>query len=131
MKDKVLKRRVTKENFYEMYYKALNGYLSLTPREFEILVGFCNIQAQHSNLDYTPEQLSKLIFGPTSREKIRTQLGISPYNLNNVLKVLKSKKIILTREDGTYYISPQIYVPLNETEYSVQFKFEVINDDSR
>lgn len=125
MNDRILKRKVTKDNFYENYIKALNGYLKLTKREFEVLVGFCNIQAQNLDKGYTPELLSKVVFGLVSRELIRTQLNISPFNLNNVFKVLKRKGIIRTGENGLYYLSPQVYIPLTESEYSVQFKFEL------
>lgn len=126
MNEKVLKRKVNKEDFYKVYLKSLNGFLDLTNREFEVLVELCNIQAQNLPLDYTPEQLSKIVFGPTSREIIRTKLSISPYNLNNIIKILKSKKVILITPNRLYYLNPQLYVPLTEQEYSVNYKFEIV-----
>ncbi len=77
------------------------------------------------SLNYSPEQLSKIVFGPTSREIIRTKLNISPYNLNNIIKTLKSKGIILTI-DNHYYLNQQVYVPLTDTEYAVNYKFEIV-----
>lgn len=125
MIEKNLKRKVKKEDFYKAYIKCFNGFLNLTTREFEVLVEICNYQAQNISLNYSPEQLSKIVFGPTSREIIRTKLNISPYNLNNIIKTLKSKGIILII-DNHYYLNQQIYVPLIDTEYAVNYKIEIV-----
>lgn len=129
MHEKILKRKVKRQDFYKVYLQSLNGYLSLTKRELEVLVGLCNIQAQQLDKNYTPELLSKVVFGPVSRELIRTHLNISPYNLNNIIKVLKGKGVIKTSEDDYYYLNPQLYIPLIDKEYLVQFNFEVISDE--
>lgn len=126
MQEKILRKKVTKDSFYYSYLRCLNGYLNLTPRELEVLVELCNHQAQNINLNYSPEQLSKLVFGPTSREIIRTKLSISPYNLNNIIKILKSKSIILTTQDKYYILNPQLYLPLTDSEYSINYKIEVV-----
>lgn len=126
MQEKVLRKKVTKDNFYSSYIKCLNGYLELTPREFEVLVELCNHQAHNLQLNYSPEQLSKIVFGPTSREIIRTKLSISPYNLNNIIKVLKGKGIILHSLNKNYILNPQLFIPLVDNEYSINYKIEVI-----
>lgn len=126
MNNKVLKRQIKQADFYETYIKALNGFLELTGREFEVLVELCKLQAQYLLLEYSKEQLSTIVFGPTSRKLIRTKLSISPYNLNNILKVLRDKKLILVDEDKTYHLNPQIFVNNTETEYSINYKFNVI-----
>lgn len=126
MQEKILRKKVTKDSFYNSYLKCLNGYLNLTPRELEVLVELCNHQAQNLNINYSPEQLSKLVFGPSSREVIRTKLNISPYNLNNIIKILKGKGIILTTEDKYYILNSQLYIPLTDTEYQVNYKLEVV-----
>jgi hypothetical protein len=126
MQEKVLRKKVTKDNFYNSYLKCFNGYLNLTPRELEVVVELCNTQAQNINLNYSPEQLSKLVFGPTSRENIRTKLSISPYNLNNIIKILKGKGVILTTVDKYYILNPQLYIPLTDNEYWVNYKLELV-----
>lgn len=126
MNNKVLKRQVLKQDFYPTYLKALNGFLELTGREFEVLVELCKLQAQYLLLDYSEEQLSTIVFGPTSRKLIRTHLNISPYNLNNILKVLRDKHLILVNEDKSYRLNPQIFVNNTESEYSINYKFNII-----
>lgn len=116
MNERILKRKVDTENFYYIYLKTLNGHLSLTNRELGVLVELCKLQAKYDD--------SKLVFSSTSREAIRTQLNISPFNLNNIIKSLRSKKLIIT-EDKKYYINPKIFVPNTDTEYSINFKIEV------
>lgn len=123
--NKILRKKVTRENFYKSYMQCLNGQLKLTPREFEVLVEICNLYALNSKLEYTKEQLSKIVFGPTSREIIRTKLSISPFNLNNVIKTLKTKGIFII-SDNHYYVNPNLFVPDTEDEYSIEFKIEII-----
>lgn len=125
MNNKTLKKQVTKDNFYSSYLKAMNGYLELTGREFEVLVELCKLQAQYLQLDYSQAQLSALIFGATSRKLIRTHLNISPYNLNNVLKTLRDKKLILIAEDKSYSLNPQLFVNNDELEYTITYKFNI------
>jgi SOS-response transcriptional repressor LexA len=122
--EKILRKKIKKEELYSTYLQCLNGYLKLTNREFEVLVELCNLYAQNSSLNYTKEQLSKTVFGPTSREIIRTKLNISPFNLNNIIKILRNKNIIVSYEDN-YYINPSILFPNTESEYNIQFKIEV------
>ncbi len=83
----------------------------------------CKLQAQYVNLDYSQEQLSTLVFSSSSRKLIRTHLSISPYNLNNIIKVLRTKGLILTDVNKNYHLNPQIFVNNNELEYSVNYKF--------
>lgn len=127
MSEKIFKRKINKQDFYKVYLKTLNGHLSLTNRELEVLVELCKIQAQHINKEYSNEQLSKIVFSPSSRKSIRTQLSISPYNLNNIIKVLKAKNVILSIENN-YTINPSLFVTDSGEQYSINFKIEIIHD---
>lgn len=124
MNEKTLKRKTTKDDFYSDYLKTMNGHLALTNRELEVLVELCKLQALTLDKDYSPEQLSKQILGSISRKEIRTKLGISPFNLNNIIKILKDKSIIKDT-NGKYSIHPMFFVPDTDNEYAINFKLEV------
>ena len=124
MNEKILKRKVEQEDFYLVYLKTLNGHLGLTNRELDVLVQLCKTQASFSDEGYSDEQLSKIVFSSGSRQLIREHLQISPFNLNNIIKVLRAKKILLT-VGKRYYINPRIFVSNKDKEYSINFKIEV------
>lgn len=122
MNEKILKRKVQKEDFYKIYLKTLNGHLELTSRELDVLIEFCKLQSSYSNeeVDSNPQ----LIFGNSPRQEIRTTLGISPYNLNNIIKSLKAKGVLLVK-GKSYVINPRLFVPNTDKEYSINFKIEI------
>lgn len=126
MNNKVYKRKVNKQDFYYIYLKTLNGHLSLTNRELEVLVEICKIQAQNINKGYSDEQLSKIVFSTSSRKLMRSHLNISSFNLNNIIKVLKDKKILLDMDYG-YKINPNVFVS-DQEDQSINFKIEILHD---
>lgn len=126
MNEKTYRKRVNKEDFYYIYLKTLNGHLSLTNRELEVLVELCKLQNQNINKGYSDKQLAKQVFGASSRKLVRSHLNISPYNLNNIIKVLKTKRVLLDTEDG-YKINPSLYVSDTEDQ-QINFKIEIIHD---
>lgn len=125
MNEKILKRKVEEKDFYYIYLKTLNGHLALTKRELAVLVELCKTQSKYQSQGYTDSKLSKLIFGSSSREEIRTTLDMSPFNLNNIIKSLKEKKILIL-EDKRYTINPRLFVSSTDKEYSINFKIEII-----
>lgn len=125
MNEKILKRNVEVKDFYYVYLKTLNGHLGLTNRELDVLVEFCKYQASYITEDKTDEEVSKYVFSTGVRQLIRETLQISPFNLNNIIKVLRKKSIFLT-VDRKYYINPRIFVLNTEKEYSINFKINII-----
>jgi len=112
MNEKIFKRKIDKDNFYYVYFKTLNGHLSLTNRELAVLIELCKLQD------------SNRYFDKESREAIRVKLDISPFNLNNIIKSLKDQKMIM-KEDKNYIINPRLYVSTTDNEYSINFKIEI------
>lgn len=125
MNEKILKRKVEVKDFYEVYLKTLNGHLVLTNRELGVLVEICKAQAKYMSNGYENEKLSKVLFSAISREEIRTLLNISPYNLNNIIKTLRSKQVLLD-QGNKYIVNPRLFVPSTEKEYTITFKIEVL-----
>lgn len=126
MNEKVLKRKVEEKDFYHVYLKTLNGHMALTNRELEVLVQLCKSQAKYLAAGYEDEKLSKILFSAISREEIRTLLDISPFNLNNIIKSLRTKGVLMTTNSKKYIINPKLFVPSTDKEYTVTFKIEVI-----
>lgn len=126
MNEKVLKRKVEEKDFYSVYLKTLNGHMSLTNRELEVLVQLCKSQAKYVSEGYDNEKLSKVLFSAISREEIRTLLNISPFNLNNVIKSLRTKGVLITLPTKKYIINPRLFVPSTDKEYTITFKIEII-----
>lgn len=122
MSEKILRKKVNKEDFYPIYLKTLNGQLSLTGRELEVLVELCKIQAQ--NIEIPQEQLSKLVLSTSSRKLVSSKLNISPYNLNNIIKILKGRKIILENNYG-YLINNSLFVKDSDTNHIITFNIEI------
>lgn len=129
MSEKIFKKTINKEDFYPVYLKTLNGQLALTNRELEVLVELCKLQAQYMNKEYSDEQLSKLVFSSSNRKSISTQLSISPYNFNNIIKTLKAKYVILPTDSKGYKINKSLFVPDSEEDYSITFKLKIQHDN--
>lgn len=129
MSEKIFKKTINKEDFYPVYLKTLNGQLALTNRELEVLVELCKLQAQYMNKEYSDEQLSKLVFSSSNRKSISTQLSISPYNFNNIIKTLKAKYVILPTNSKGYKINKSLFVSDSEEDYSITFKLKIQHDN--
>lgn len=125
MNEKVLKRKVDIDNFYPVYLKTLNGHLALTNRELEVLVELCTIKAKYLDQKLTENELAKLVLGKAAREELRSKLNISPFNLNNIIKSLKDKQVLLAN-GRKYTINPRLFVPPTDKEYSINFKIEIV-----
>lgn len=129
MSEKIFKKTINKEDFYPVYLRTLNGQLALTNRELEVLVELCKLQAQYMNKEYSDEQLSKLVFSSSNRKSISTQLSISPYNFNNIIKTLKAKYVILPTDSKGYKINKSLFVSDSEEDYSITFKLKIQHDN--
>lgn len=115
----ILKKEVSRENFYKTYYSALNGILNLTGKQIEVLAEFSNIRDELSDA-FTEEQKDTYTFSSSSRGIICEKLGITIYNLNNIIKDLKNKGFIITTEKS-YKINPFLFK--NKEDIEVTFKF--------
>lgn len=124
----VLSKNISKQEFYFSFYKALNSLLGLTKKELAILSHFASIRANLSQSISDPPALDAANFNIKSRKLVASTLGISNYNLNNYLKSLRLKGIVLLTNTGKLTINPTVYPNLDSIQdtFSVEFKFTII-----
>lgn len=116
----ILKKEVDRKDFYKVYYTTLNGILNLTNKQIEVLAEFSNIYDELSDA-FTTDQKDDFTFSSSSRSIICENLGISIFNLNNIIKELRLKNFIITKKKG-YKINPFLQIK-RTNEIDVNFKF--------
>lgn len=122
----ILTRNIERKDFYINFYKSLNFVLNLSNKELAILSHFATMRANLPR-ELTSSQLDAITFSTANRKIIAESLGISIFNLNNYIKSLKTKGLLLNSGRSTT-INPRIYVNINtiESVYSNEYKFNII-----
>tara|TARA_R110002012_G_scaffold52969_2_gene136138 strand:- start:3653 stop:4009 length:357 start_codon:yes stop_codon:yes gene_type:complete len=108
-----------RKDFYPKYLKLVNVILPkpLTSKEIEILSAFMELQGDVIEDDR---------FGTQSRKLIRKKFGFKTYsNIDNYIKYFKDKGV-LVKEDGKLQINRRIFIPKDEQEVELIFKFKLI-----
>lgn len=123
----ILTRNIERKNFYLNFYKSLNYVLNLSNKELAILSQFAAMRANLPK-DLTESQLDATTFSSINRKIVASTLGISIFNLNNYIKSLKEKQLIIGNSNNKLSINPSIYVNIDSLEgpYSVEYKFNII-----
>lgn len=121
----ILTRTIERKDFYINFYKSLNFVLNLSNKELAILSQFATMRANLPR-DLSPTQSDAMTFSSVNRKIISQSLGISIFNLNNYIKSLKTKGLLVVVE-RKLSINPRIWVDLNELEstYSNEYKFNI------
>ena len=109
-----LSKNTTTENIHLEYYSAMNGLLKLTKVELAVLVEFCKIVSDNK------------IFDSSNRKLVSSKLGMSIYNLNNYIRILKDKKMFI-EVNNVLDINPSIRIDARKDFQEVHFKFNVSN----
>lgn len=108
----------TDDNQVRLYLMLWQGALRLTDAEFQVLEAivkrYLKLKAEGINESYIPE----LLFNTKARKELQQEVKYSQHYFNNVVKLLKDKKIITPVQD-TYYISDRRVIPTPE----ITFKF--------
>lgn len=122
----ILTRNIDRNSFYINFYKSLNYVLNLSNKELAILSQFAAMRANLPK-ELTDSQLDAMTFSSANRKIIASTLGISIFNLNNYIKSLKSKELIINNSDKKLSINPFVYVDIDLVEdyYSVEYKFNL------
>lgn len=119
----VLVKTVGVEDFYRVYLRLINGTLYLSDREIDVLAELMDSR----NLDeltkkyLSPADLNEVLFGPTNRKLIQKKLGISQHNLNNYIKTLKDKRMLLENDEYGLHINPRLMIS-KQSITSIEFK---------
>ncbi len=119
-------KSVNDRDFYKVYLSIINGILRLTDKELNILAELM----YQKNVDdltktfLTKEELSALLFGPENRKALQRRLNITQHNLNNYIKTLRGKKMLVEYENKLY-INPKLFLR-KENGKSVVVSFELV-----
>lgn len=111
----VYNKEIARARFYMSYLSILNGILNLTNKEMQVVAGFMELLE-----DATVPQ--DMVFETPGRKVLRDRLGISQFALNNIVKNLKDKRIlVLTANKEDLELNPMITVP-KDRSINVTFK---------
>lgn len=122
----IFKRTIEKKDFYINFYKSINYVLNLSKQELAILSYFSNTLASMPR-ELNSSQRASMTFSAANRRIVANSLGISIFNLNNYLKSLRDKGIILGKDSRDMSINPKLWVELDELEdnYTNEFTFNI------
>jgi hypothetical protein len=111
---------LSRKEFFPKYLKLVNVILPkpLTSKEIEILSAFMELQGDAIEDDR---------FGTQARKLVRNKFGFKTYsNIDNYIKYFKDKGVLI-KEEGKLKINRRIFIPKNEKEVELTFKFKLIN----
>ena len=116
-------RKVDTNTFYIEYIHAFNGFLRLSNKEILVLAAFLE---EESKLN---EHSKELLFETIIRKRIQDKLGITVYNLNNYISMLKGKGVIKVDERDRIFINSKIIPKIENGKSLLTYKF-VINAET-
>lgn len=124
---KSLKKQVNKEDFYNIYISIMNGILKLTDKEKNIVIELLKARELDRKIYKfkTSLEIEESILNSTNRQMLRDKLNISAQNLNNYIKVLKDKNI-LVEDNNILRLSDKILIESEDCE--LKFTIEVIDN---
>lgn len=122
----ILNKTVERKDFYLNFYKTLNSILNLSRKELVILSHFATLRANLPK-DMEPIRVDAMTFSAQNRKDIAQTLGITVYNLNNFIKMLKAKGILMNNTKGRVTINPNVFIDIDSITlpYSVEFRFNI------
>ncbi len=122
----ILTRTIERKDFYNNFYKSLNFVLDLSNKELAILSLFASMRANLPR-DLESSQLDAITFSSNNRKLVAQSLGISIFNLNNYIKSLKVKGLLIN-SGKKLSINPKIWIDINKITdtYSNEYKFNIV-----
>lgn len=123
----ILIRNIERKDFYINFYRSLNFVLNLSNKELAILSHFATMRANLPR-ELTSSQADAMTFSSVNRKIVAQSLGISIFNLNNYIKSLKTKGLLISTGKRVLSINPRIFVDINtlEATYSNEYKFNIV-----
>lgn len=122
----ILNKTVERKDFYINFYKILNSILNLSNKELAIISLFATLRANLPK-DLDPIQFDAMTFSAINRKFIAQTLGISNFNLNNYVKSLKRKKVLMLNSRNKLTINPGLYLDIDSITlpYTVEFNLNI------
>lgn len=102
-----LVKTVGKDQLNYAFLKSLNGILSLTDRELELLTKLVELDI---NFDPSTGE-SKNVASTANRKLIRKELGITPDNLSRYLTKFKTEGLLLSGKVDDELVVNKILIP--------------------
>lgn len=120
MRKREFKIAVDNEYFYSSYLDVMNGIFKLTDKEKEILSWFMDRE-----YFYNKEMIKRSIFDKSNRKLAAEQLLITPHYLNNYIKSLKDKNMIIKTKRGLE-INSNVYIDRDNGGTRIQFEIATL-----
>lgn len=99
-----LVKKVSKDNLYIEYLKAMNGILHLTDREIELMTLLIDL-----DLSYDPaSEEPKNIVSRDNRKLIRAKLNIASDNLSRYISRFRKEGFLVYKKDGTVSVNKML-----------------------
>lgn len=117
----ILQKVVGGDKYYNECLHIMNTVLKLTTTEINVLSEFLKLKESFNN--FPEDERNKLTFSSTSRQLVCEKLDISKYNLNNYIKGLKRKNMIIDLGRGNYKLNPYIELD-SKQEFELTFKIK-------
>ena len=87
--------KTTEDNYTTLWLVLWQGALNLTPRERDVLAAILDKYLELDKAGVKPPYLWKLVFDTDARKEYCEKIGLSSYNLTNLLGGLKEKKALV------------------------------------
>lgn len=126
MNQKVVKIKSDLKDLYKKYLTILKPLNKLRPKEIELmaLLLYYN-ELEKPNFKHDADRWRK-VFDYDTKVKIRDELGVEDYSIQNLLSSLRKKNAVI-KEDGVNTIS-RYYIPdisIKDNKFHLIFTFEV------
>ena len=109
----------TQNDFYFKYLTSIRGVLDLSSKERMVLGEFMKIQEY---LDLKNSDISP--FSSDNRKLVRKSLNMSSHSVNNYIKVLQNKRVVI-RKEGNFRVNSSIIPKIEDGRYVVAFNFKI------
>lgn len=97
----------TEEKYTTLWLVIWQGALKLTPREIEVMAAVLDKYIELDKAGLKSPYIFKLCFDADARKEYCERLGVSSFNLTNILSGLKEKGAI-QENDGLLIIATQL-----------------------
>lgn len=111
----------TFKRFFRQYLELTSPFHKLRAREMDILALLCYFYYIEKSNFQREDDLWRKVFDYDTKLKIKLELGMEDYSLQNLLSSLRKKGVIMGNR-----ISPAYLLPISATSenFTVYFKFE-------
>jgi hypothetical protein len=115
---------VQRDKLYSTYFYAINGILGLTKKEIKIVSRFYYYLEEISKGVTDPVIQNELLFSVNYKRKIREDLEVSALLLNNYVKTLKDKGVIMEK-DGIKSMNPVLRLDITADSVNISIVLQV------